>query len=90
MITQFFIDMAVNVLVWIAGLFPNVDTDNLWGGWHDFVMAFDMAKSVGVWIPWDVIFMCVTASLASYGALVVVKMIRAVAAHVPAVGGAGD
>lgn len=90
MITQFFINIAANILVWIAGLFPRVDTSNLWGGWHDFVVSFDIARSLGVWIPWSAMFACVTASVTSYGVLVVVKMIRASAAHLPAVGGSGD
>lgn len=90
MITQFFINIGRNVLVWLAGLWPTIDIENLWGGWRDFVAAFAITKSLGVWIPWETIFLCISASLTSYAVLVIVKTVRATAAHIPAVGGSGD
>lgn len=45
---------------------------------------------MGVWVEWPVLSACVAVQVGVWLTVLVIKLVRAIAAHVPAVGGAGD
>jgi len=49
----------------------------------------DGAGSMGVWVPWPVIAACLLVVVPCFLASFLFKAARAVAAHIPLVGGAG-
>lgn len=91
MITEFFLNLAAGFVGWLAGLF---------GNWQPPQMLLDMADTVGfivgmfadlgVWVDWVVLGACVAAAVASWALVLGIKMVRALAAHIPAFGGSGD
>lgn len=91
MISEWFLNLAAGFVGWLAGLF---------GVWEPPQVLLDMADTVslvvsmfadfGVWVDWVVLGACVLASVATWGIVLVIKVIRAIAAHVPAFGGSGD
>lgn len=91
MISEFFLTLAAGFVDWLAGLF---------GTWDPPAQLVDMAGSVaglvgqfaslGIWVDWGVLAACVAASVATWAIVVGIKVVRAVAAHIPAFGGAGD
>ncbi|BDZ38074.1 hypothetical protein [Microbacterium suwonense] len=91
MISEFFVNLAAGFVGWLAGLFgewtpPDALTD-MASSANDLVVEF---ASLGVWVDWGVLSGCVAAALASWAVVLVVKVVRALAAHVPVIGGAGD
>lgn len=91
MISEFFLTLAAGFVSWLAGLF---------GEWQPPAELQDMADSagylvtqfasLGVWVNWPVLIGCVAASVGVWAVVVGIKLIRAVVAHFPMIGGAGD
>lgn len=91
MITEFFIGLAAWVVGWIAGLFgewtPPAELTQATSGLNDLMGTF---ASLGVWVSWPVLGACIAAAVGVWAAVLIVKLIRAVLAHIPAFGGSGD
>ena len=91
MIAEFFMSLAAGFVDWLAGLF---------GEWEPPAALVDMSDSIGylwgqfaslgVWVDWGVLAACVAAALTTWAVVVGIKLVRAVVAHVPVFGGAGD
>lgn len=45
---------------------------------------------LGAWVNWPVLIGCVAVSVGVWAVVVGIKLVRAIVAHVPMVGGAGD
>lgn len=91
MISEFFLNLAVGFVGWLAGLFgewdPPAELTGMATAAQSLVTQF---ASLGVWVPWGVIAACVGAAVASWAIVLGIKTIRAAAAHIPGVGGSGD
>lgn len=68
--------------------FPQWESLTITAGNYLLPLAAGMA-SMGVWIPWGVIGICMGIIGPLYTAALVFKLARAVLAHVPLVGGNG-
>lgn len=90
MISEFFLDVAVNFILWLAGLFGTwtppaelqnaVDVvDNVMSGFH----------GVGVWVEWGVVAACMAAASLTWAIVFGMRVVMRLASHVPLVGGAG-
>lgn len=90
MIVEWLISLGATVSNWFASLFPVWDVP-------EFLVDFDATlndvlgnlSGVGAWVDWLYILLIVTAVMAVWGIALLIKVARAVAAHVPFVGGAG-
>lgn len=91
MISEWFLSMASGFVTFIAGLFgewtPPTQLTDATGALQAVMGTF---VGLGVWVDWGVLGACVTASLAAWAVVVGIKLIRALLAHVPQIGGAGD
>jgi len=91
MISKWFLVLAVGIVEWLAGVFGVWDPPRILIDMSDGVAdLLPQFASLGVWVDWAVIGACVAASVATWGIVLLIKLIRAVAAHIPAFGGAGD
>lgn len=73
---------------------------DLFGEWEppdELVNASDGARGLmsnmagmGAWVEWTVLAACVAVQVAIWGSVVGIKLVRAVVAHIPGFGGAGD
>lgn len=91
MISEWFLNLAAGFVQWLAGLF---------GEWTPPEQLTDMAgsagylvgqfASLGVWVEWPVLIGCVAVSVGVWAVVVGIKLLRAVVAHIPAIGGSGD
>jgi hypothetical protein len=89
-ISEWFITIGIGFAGWVVGLFPEWDVPSEVAGFDDMLNGFIAPfSSLGAWVPWTVIFICVGLAVAAWVIGWGVKAIRAVAAHVPFVGGAG-
>lgn len=91
MISEFFINLAFGIVTWMTSL---AGTD--WevpaeiASFDDTLSAFIGSFSgLGVWAPWVLMLTCVGIAVGTWIVCLVIKALRAVAAHVPMVGGAG-
>lgn len=91
MISEFFLTLAAGFVSWLGSLFgewePPPELVDMATGANDLVMQF---ASLGVWVDWGVIAGCVAASVATWAIVLGIKVLRALAAHIPVIGGAGD
>lgn len=91
MISEFFLTLAANFVSWLASLF---------GEWTPPAELADMSTqasylvtqfaSLGIWVNWPVMGACAAAAVATWGIVLGIKVVRALAAHVPVFGGSGD
>lgn len=56
-------------------------------GVNDVLQSF---TGMGVWVEWPVLAGCVAVQVGVWLSVLLIKLARAIAAHVPAFGGAGD
>ncbi len=91
MISEWFLNLAAGFVGWLAGLFgewtPPAELTDMAGSAGYLMGQF---ASLGVWVNWPVVIGCVTASVGVWAVVVGIKLVRAVAAHIPLFGGAGD
>lgn len=91
MIVEFFLGIAQWFVEWIASLF---------GEWTPPAELLDATSGVsavlggiagmGVWIEWTVLGACVAVQVGVWAVVLGIKLVRALLAHVPLFGGAGD
>lgn len=88
MISEWFLQIALGFTVWLADAltFDVPDPSTVFGPVAGIVQGF---ASMGVWINWAALGVAIAASLGTWAACLGIKSLRAVAAHVPVVGGAG-
>ncbi|WP_137878070.1 hypothetical protein [Microbacterium sp. 4NA327F11] len=91
MITEWFGSLVVQFLDWLATVFgpwtPPTELTDAVSAVNGLIASF---SSVGVWVDWTVLGSCVVASIGVWVVVVGIKIVRAVVAHIPAFGGAGD
>ena len=90
MITDWLLDVAVNIVTWFLGLIPPLDLDPSLTSGEAFQVLADLVEGFGVWVSWPVLVVCVGAVAGTWVIGVGAKGIRALIAHVPQVGGSGD
>jgi hypothetical protein len=90
-ISEFFMQLAVGFLSWIGDLFPVWTPPTEFRTFQTIMSGLvEGFVSVGVWIPWSVIGACFAVQVVVWGLVFAIKGLRAAAAHVPMIGGAGD
>lgn len=90
MITEFFIGLGLSIARWFVGLFPEWQAPAGFASLDDTVNGFFARfDGVGVWAPWGLLGVCIAVALSVWGIGLVVKLARAIAAHIPFFGGAG-
>lgn len=91
MIVEWLVGLATSVAGWIADLFgewtPPPELTGMVDGVRDFLAGM---VGLGVWINWPVLAGCVAVAVTAWSSVLVIKLARAVAAHIPLFGGAGD
>lgn len=91
MITEWLISLSVGFVEWIASMLgpwePPQELLDMVDGVTGILATF---SSLGVWVNWVVLGGCVTVAVGVWVAVVGIKLIRAVLAHIPLFGGAGD
>lgn len=91
MIAEWFLQLAAGFVGWLADLFgpwepPDVLTDPDSG----VKSLLEGMAGIGAWVDWGVLALCISVSLGVWAAVFGIKLVRAVLAHVPLVGGSGD
>jgi hypothetical protein len=90
MITQVFINLAKSFLIWLAGLFGSADLSVLQSVKASVTSFSAQVASFGSWVDWAVLGACITGVTGTWVVASVIKLVRAVVAHIPQFGGAGD
>ncbi len=90
MVTEALIHAALAVTGWFASLFPTwtppdemLHLDTTVNG---FLAQF---AGIGPWIPWALVITCAGIALGTWAVCLGVKAVRAIASHIPLVGGSG-
>jgi len=90
MIIEWLLDLALSIVEWIFSLFGGIQIPgNIRNPSGALGSLFSQIGSLGVWVPWGVISVCVVSVLGVWGIMFLVKVIRQFIAHVPQFGGAG-
>lgn len=89
------VEKLLDLVGWIVGAVAD-----LFGPWTPPDELVDASKSInglltnmaglGAWMNWGVLAGCVATATAAWGVVVGIKLVRAIAAHIPFLGGAGD
>lgn len=88
MISQFFVDLFVNVVSWVGGLFPtDVIPDNVQHPDAQLGGLFGLVTGLGTWVDWPVVNACALVSLGAYAAGLGIALVRVIISHLPFVGG---
>lgn len=89
MIVEWWIGVVSSFVDWVASLFPTWSAPDLdpSSGIGQVVSA---GASLGNWVPWTVLLFCVGVVVAAWLVTLGIKIVRALIAHVPEFGGAGD
>jgi hypothetical protein len=88
MISQFFIDLFVQIVSWLADLFPSdVIPDNVQHPDAQLGGLFGLVTGLGVWVNWPVVNACALVALGAYGAGLSIAIVRVIISHLPFVGG---
>ncbi len=90
MITEWLISVGVLVGDWFVSLFPADDAPSWWVDFDGLVnTVLSQLNGVSVWVDWGYVIAVVGVVLAVWLASFIVKIVRAIAAHIPLFGGAG-
>lgn len=90
MIVEWLFDLVATVVDWFFSLFNGLEVPS----WlstppSDLALFVSNFSSMGVWVPWDILAAVISAVVAAYASLFIVKLVKQVAAHIPGFGGAG-
>lgn len=90
MISEWFLTLMEGVVTWFMSLFEPIELPD-WVSSPPADIASFMVNldSVGVWVPWPIVTTVTLGVVTVYVVLFVVKIVKQVLAHVPAIGGAG-
>lgn len=90
MIIEWLLEISAGFLEWVGTLFPPIDLPdwvaNPFFGLQEVVEA---AAGWGVWVNVPLMAAAVGVTVAVYGVTATVKLVRALIAHVPVIGGNG-
>lgn len=90
MIAEWFFELALLVTDWFLSLFDGFELPlTVTSPSGSIATLAANVYSMGVWVPWVVVAGAVGASIAVWGVMFVVKLVKQVMAHVPGFGGAG-
>jgi len=91
MIVEWFISIGVNMSAWFSSLFPDdFEVPPFFAGFDDQLNSvFSNVDGMGVWADWLYILAVVGVVILVWGIGLLVKLARAIAAHIPFFGGAG-
>lgn len=82
--------LGMTIATWFISLFPDWDAPaevvNFDSTINGFIGGF---SGLGVWAPWPLVIFCAVASVGAWVIGLTIKAVRAIAAHIPLVGGAG-
>lgn len=91
MITEWFISLMAGFVGMLGDAFgewtPPAELVDASTGVSDVLANFN---GMGVWVNWTILTACVVIQLATWATVVGIKVLRALAAHIPQIGGAGD
>lgn len=90
MITEFFLRLLADFNMFVTGLFPDWELPD----WMvDFAPAVSgligFIADTGAWIDWTVLIAVTTSVAATFTVVLLIRLIRAIAAHIPFFGGSG-
>lgn len=89
MIDEFLVGVACKFIIWVASLFPDWSVPSLDPS-AGFQKIVEQVQSLGVWVPFGVLTTCVAVVVAAWLVTLSIKTVRAIIAHIPEIGGAGD
>ena len=76
--------------IWLAGLFPEWEIPEFFAEFDATINSLmGSLHGVAVWADWAYILVVVSSVVFVWGFAFIVKLARAVAAHIPFVGGSG-
>ena len=91
MITEWFLQLMAGFVGMIADALgpwtPPSELVQASTGVSDVLSNFN---GMGAWVSWTVLSACVVTQIATWAVVVGAKVVRAIAAHIPEFGGAGD
>lgn len=90
MITEWLLGLGAGMAEWFATLIPPLDLPAEITDGSAFDTVAGIFAGMGVWVEWSVLILVSGAVLASWISGYAARAIRAIAAHVPFLGGAGD
>lgn len=91
MIAEFFASLGMDIAIWVTTLFPEWEIPPWVGDARGQLLAMlQTHNGLGVWVDWGMMGLCITATATTYGVVLTIKLVRAVIAHIPQVGGRGD
>ena len=90
MITEWFIGWVSDFLIFVATLLPSWAPGELADAASTLHAAVQNFADFGVWVDWTVLGVCMAAVFGAWAIAVGTKLIRALLAHIPQIGGAGD
>ena len=91
MVTEWIVNLATSFVQWLASLFPAWDPPSQLTGMTTAVNSIlGTLSGFGVWVDFTTLNSCVLAAVGVWAVVLAIKLIRAVIAHVPQFGGAGD
>lgn len=88
MIIEWLLDLVIGVVDWFFGLFDGWEIPDL-SPPPEIASLLSFLDGMGVWVPWAVIGVSITAVLGVWGVMFLIKIVRQVLAHVPLFGGSG-
>jgi len=90
-ITDFFLNLWAGFQEWLFGMLPDVtEADGVIATASNWVGTLITAgSSLGVWIPWVTIGVCVQVAGVVWVMTFLFKIARSVIAHIPFIGGNG-
>ena len=90
-IVEFFMSLGGQIFAWASqNMSSSTDLDGvIVKSGTAIVPIIQGIGSMGVWIPWQVIGLCMGALFPLYLGAFLFKVARAIAAHLPLIGGAG-
>jgi hypothetical protein len=90
-ISEWFVTLFQGLIAWVGDLFPSWDPPAAMLGLASTMQGLmDAFVGLGVWVDWGVLSTCVGIQVSTWLIVLGIKLIRAVVAHIPEFGGAGD
>lgn len=90
MIAEWFAGLGMDIAIMVAGWFPEWDIPQVFHDMRGGMLGLlETYTGLGVWVDWGALGVCLTAVAIAYGLGILIRLVRAALAHLPAVGGSG-
>lgn len=90
MITEWLMSLGVVISETIAGIFEPIEVpDWMIDSTANLVGFVNSASGLGVWVPWEALGLAAALLTVVFVVTFGAKLVRAIAAHIPFLGGAG-